>query len=188
MQFSVRAHSNRGKLIVVHKGRFCVAYAEHAVPLAHSTLYREKDTTRSIGFELADGMNEMTAIGPEFDQVASMKLGFGINEYQAFTHLCNTANKHTAIVRTSIAHDLVAALALQVSRGKSARESLGKGVHLFFACAKLWSIGCNNGIDAVTGNSRFNAIDNRTVHSHNSLYIFRRFHAALDFQRSHTCL
>ena len=89
-------------------------------------------------------MNEMTAIGPEFDQVASMKLGFGIDEYQAFTYLCNAANKHTAIVRAPVAHNFVATLALQVSRGKSARESLGKSVHLFFACAKLWGIGCNN--------------------------------------------
>ena len=124
-EFSTSANGNGRKLIVIHESSLGIAHAEHAVPLAHSTLYWEKDTTRSVGFELANGMHEVATIGPELDQIANMQLGFGVDEHQAFTHLGNTTNEHTAIIRASIAHDFIAALALQVSRGKPTRESFG---------------------------------------------------------------
>ena len=117
-----------------------------------------------------------------------MQLGFGIDEYQALTYLGNTTNEHTTIVRAPIAHDLIATLALQVSRSEPARECFGKDVHLLLACAKLGSIRRNNRVNAVTGNSRFNAVDHRTVHPYYSLHVFRRFHATFDFERSHTRL
>ena len=69
-------------------------------------------------------MHEVATIGPELDQIANMQLGFGVDEHQAFTHLGNTTNEHTAIIRAPVAHDFIAALTLQVSRSKPTRESL----------------------------------------------------------------
>ena len=125
VEFGMGTNGNGGKFIVVHEGSLGVAHAEHAVALAHSTFNREEDATRSIGFEFANGMHKVAAIGPEFDQIANMQLGFGIDEYQALTYLGNTTNEHAAIVRASVAHDFIATLALQVSRSEPTRESFG---------------------------------------------------------------
>ena len=176
-------HLDARQAVVIDERRLGAAYAEHAIALPHRALRRKQQVAVAIGIHLGDGIGEMAFVRPKLEHVARDDGALACHGGLSVLDGRHTSDEHAAVVRTTVAHDLISALALQIRSGEASGERLGKlGVLLLRASRSgpILHAAFTCGIAR-----RENAVERGAISAGHSIDILRRLHTALDFQGRH---
>ena len=196
-QLRQAAHGHAGKLQVVLVGGLRAAHAEHAVALPHRTVGRDAHVAVAIEGHLVERVGEMPLVRPELQHVAARKRALGGDGGHPVLHGGHTPHEHAAVVRTTVAHDVVAAFALEIRRGEPARERLGERAALVVGGAHGRVVCPGAPVRTAFGSvhirtafaSRIprgeHAVEHGAVDAHDREHVVGRLHAALDLERGH---
>ena len=128
----------------------------------------------------------MPALGPKLQDIAARQLALDGDRRFAVAHRGDAADQHAAVVGPPVAHDVVAALALEVGRREPARERLGEHAALLVGGAHVLPrvlVPVGSGALRARRLSGQHAIQNGTVHRSHRMHVVGRLHAALQLER-----
>ena len=160
---------------VVFKRRFGAADAEHAVALPHRTVGRHANIALLVERHLVERVGEVTLVRPELQHVARCERPLGRDGGDAVLRRRHATHEHAAVVRAPVAHDVVAALVLQVGRGEPAGERLSQGAMLVFGGPHV--------LAASRSALGQRAIEYGAVRLRDGEHVLGRLHATLDLER-----
>ena len=158
---------------IVLEGRRRIAHAEHAVSPVRTLRRLESNMPVAVERIVRQNMREMAFARPEFEHVAFMELFRRVDRNFPPARERNASHEDAAIVRPTVAHDVVAAFALEVCRSKSTGERLGKRLHLLFRRTNR-RVGLSVSVHAV---------EHRAINRDDRMHVFGRLHAPFDLQR-----
>ena len=99
---------------------FSATHPKDTIALAKRFFNLEHDPATRQRFERIDLVDDVALVRPEFEHIPRHERKRWIDLDTTALHVRDTPCKASAIVRTRVAHDLVAALALQIRGGETA--------------------------------------------------------------------
>ena len=139
----------------------------------------------------------MPLVRPELQHVAARKRALGGDGGHPVLHGGHTPHEHAAIVRTTVAHDVVAAFALEIRRGEPTRERLGERAALVVGGAHGRVVCPGAPVRTAFGSVHIRtafasriprgeqAVEHGAVDAHDREHVVGRLHAAFYLERGH---
>ena len=159
---------------VVFEGGLGTADAENAVAGLHRArlaFQRQMVAALLVGAHRPQRQRAVALARPELQDVAFCQSMGALQIGGAIAHLVDAAEEQAAVVGTLVTHDIVAAFAVQIGRGKPAGESVGEAVAIGIGDSRVLL--------------RQSSIESFTVDGGHGEDVLGRLHAALDFKRRH---